>query len=164
MPSQAKTIGTVPSKVLLVDGHRAGLKARCMVLEEAGYHATGVSHPEEALQLLRQETFQIVVTEYKLTGTNGKEFIGKVRGVAGSIPVLLLSGWVEPLGLNERSTGANAVLMKSASEPKQLALTVRRLLRLSASARAKIAKAKKPAVSVQPEAAAPLLRRAVSGA
>jgi len=34
--------------------------------------------------------------------------------------VILLSGYVDALGLSERSTGADAVLMKSASEPKQL--------------------------------------------
>ncbi|MGO9242570.1 MAG: response regulator [Bryobacteraceae bacterium] len=129
--------------MLLVDGHRAGLRARCMVLEEEGHVATGVSSPDEALQLLTEEKFGVIVTEFKLIGTTGPEFIAKLRQVAPGTPVLLLSGYVDALGLSERSTGADAVLMKSASEPNQLTYTVSRLLRMKPAA----ARAKKPAAS-----------------
>lgn len=143
MPSRAKLTHQPHSKVLLVDGHRAGLRARCMVLEEEGHVATGVSSPDEALQLLTEEKFGVIVTEFKLIGTTGPEFIAKLRQVAPGTPVLLLSGYVDALGLSERSTGADAVLMKSASEPNQLTYTVSRLLRMKPAA----ARAKKPAAS-----------------
>src|SRR5208283_3176408 len=113
MPSRAKLTHPPHSKVLLVDGHRAGLRARCMVLEEEGHVATGVASPDEALQLLTEEKFGVIVTEFKLIGTTGPEFIAKLRQVAPGTPVLLLSGYVDALGLSERSTGADAVLMKS---------------------------------------------------
>ncbi len=114
-----------------------------MVLEEEGHVATGVSSPDEALQLLTEEKFGVIVTEFKLIGTTGPEFIAKLRQVAPGTPVLLLSGYVDALGLSERSTGADAVLMKSASEPNQLTYTVSRLLRMKPAA----ARAKKPAAS-----------------
>src|SRR5271157_6492183 len=113
MPSRAKFIHRPHSKVLLVDGHRAGLRARCMVLEEEGHVATGVSSPDEALQLLATETFGVIVTEFKLTGITASEFISRLREVAPGTPVILLSGYVDALGLSERSTGADAVVMKS---------------------------------------------------
>ena len=143
MPSRAKFTHQPHAKVLLVDSHRAGLRARCMVLEEEGHEATGVSSPDEALQLLGTEKFGVIVTEYKLTGTTATEFIAKLREVAPGTPVILLSGYVDALGLSERSTGADAVLMKSASEPKQLTHTVSRMLRMKPA----VARARKPAAS-----------------
>jgi two-component system nitrogen regulation response regulator GlnG len=114
-----------------------------MVLQEEGHEATGVSSPDEALQLLAVEKFGVIVTEYKLTGTTGTEFITKLREVAPGTPVILLSGYVDALGLSERSTGADAVVMKSASEPNQLTHTVSRMLRMKPA----VARARKPAAS-----------------
>src|SRR5271157_3191244 len=143
MPSRAKLTHHLHTRVLLVDGHRAGLRARCMVLEEEGHEATGVSSPDEALQLLSVEKFGVIVTEFKLIGTTAADFIAKLRAVAPGTPVILLSGYVDALGLSERSTGADAVLMKSASEPNQLTHTVSRLIRMKPA----VARARKPAAS-----------------
>ena len=44
------------------------------------------------------------------------------------MPIVLLSGFVEPLGLTEQSTGADVVLSKSAGEVGFLIRSVRRLL------------------------------------
>jgi CheY-like chemotaxis protein len=106
-----------------------------MVLEEQGHRATGVLSPDEALLLLQTETFDVIVTEYKLTGMTGPEFIVKLREVAKGTPVILLSGYVDVLGLNERSTGADVVLMKSASETSHLTHAVSRLLRMKPAVR-----------------------------
>jgi two-component SAPR family response regulator len=135
MPSRAKSIRALPAKVLLVDGHQAGVRARCTILKEQGHIASGVSTPDEALLLMETETFDVIVTEYKLSGTTGPEFIAKLREVAAGTPVILLSGFVDALGLNERSTGADVVLMKSASEASQLTHAVSRLLRMKPMAR-----------------------------
>jgi CheY-like chemotaxis protein len=100
-----------------------------MVLEEQGHRATGVPSPDEALHLLQTETFDVIVTEFKLPGTTGPEFIRKLKEVARGTPVILLSGYVDALGLNELSTGADIVLMKSALETSHLTHAVSRLLR-----------------------------------
>jgi DNA-binding NtrC family response regulator len=102
-----------------------------MVLEEQGHRATGVSSPDEALLLLKTESFDVIITEYKLSGTTtGPEFITKLRTVAAGTPVILLSGFVDALGLNEHSTGADVVLMKNALETSHLTHTVSRMLRM----------------------------------
>ena len=130
LPSRAKSVREPPARILLVDDHRAGVRARCMVLEEQGHRATGVPSPDEALLLLEAESFDLIVTEYKLSGTTGPEFISKLRLVAEDTPIILLSGYVDALGLNERTTGADAVLMKNSLETSHLTYTVSRLLRI----------------------------------
>jgi CheY-like chemotaxis protein len=148
MPSRAKSVSSKRSRILFVDAHRAGVKARCMVLEELGHRATGVSSPDEAMQLLATEKFDLIVTEFKLAGTTGTEFIARLREITMQTPVILLSGFVDALGLSEQSTGADAVLMKCASETNLLAYTVNRLLRAKVTARP----AKKPSVAAAPVA------------
>jgi CheY-like chemotaxis protein len=59
---------------------------------------------------------------------DGVEFIKHVRTADPGARVILLSGFVEPLGLNEENTGADTVLTKSANEPAHLMRSVKRLL------------------------------------
>ena len=144
MQSRLKSVRAVQAKVLLVDDHRAGVRARCAVLREQGHQATGVPSPDEALLLLQTETFDVIITEYKLSGTTGPEFILKLREVAKGTPVILLSGFVDALGLDENGTGADVVVMKSALETSHLTYAVNRLLRKKPTVRRP---RKKPVVS-----------------
>ncbi len=144
MLSRVKSVRELPSKILLVDGHCAGVRARCSVLEEVGHEATGVCSPAEALQLLEHTTFDVIITEYKLTGTTGPEFILKLREVAEGTPVILLSGFVDVLGLDERCTGADVVIIKNSLETSHLTHAVTRLLRRKPVVRKAL---KKPAAS-----------------
>ena len=139
-----KSLRALPAKVLLVDSHRAGARARCSVLQEQGHSASSVASPDDALLLLRTETFDVIVTEFKLAGTTGPEFILKLKEVAKGTPIILLSGYVDALGLNEQSTGADVVLMKSALETSQLTHAVSHLLRKKPTVRRP---RKKPVVS-----------------
>jgi len=59
---------------------------------------------------------------------DGVELIARMREFRSDLPVILLSGFVEPLGLTEKSTGADIVLSKSAGEVGLLVRSVRRLL------------------------------------
>jgi len=45
------------------------------------------------------------------------------------LPIVLISGYVDTLGMNEASTGADVVIQKSANEVSHLIRSVSRLLR-----------------------------------
>lgn len=47
---------------------------------------------EEALRILAQETFAIIVSDYRLNGMDGVAFVEKLRATGNSTPVLVLSG------------------------------------------------------------------------
>jgi CheY-like chemotaxis protein len=68
-----------------------------------------------------------VVTDYRMPRMNGAELIAHVRALKPETPIILLSGFVEPLGLNEDNTGADAVIAKSAGEAATLVRSVKRL-------------------------------------
>ena len=115
-------------KILLVDDNRNGLIARKAVLEENGYSATIISRPEQVLALVEKELFHLVVTDYKMPVINGVELIKQLREAGHKQPIILVSGYVHALGLNETNTGANIVIQKGAHEVPQLLNGVKTLL------------------------------------
>jgi CheY-like chemotaxis protein len=101
-----------------------------MVLEEVGFAVQAVNDSARALEIFREHPFELVVTDFKMPGMNGIELIAALRDLAPSLPVILLSGYVDALGLTEKTTGANAVIMKSANEVSHLVRTATRLMDL----------------------------------
>lgn len=128
MVSRAKTPTQTLGRILLVDDNRGGLIARKAVLEELGYHAEGALSGKEALSLFEDRQFDLVVTDYRMPDIDGAELIAKIRAAHRDLPIVLISGFVEALGLNERNTGADIVIMKSANEVQHLIRAVSRLL------------------------------------
>jgi CheY-like chemotaxis protein len=116
------------ASLLLVDDNQHGLIARRTVLEELGYVIHTCSNGEEALQILERHKVDLVITDFRMPNMDGVELIGRIRSLLGDIPIILLSGFVEPLGMTEESTGADVVLSKSAGEVMFLVRSVKRLL------------------------------------
>ena len=122
-PLPAKT-----PEILLVDDNRQGLIARKSLLQELGYHISTATGGDEALELFSKQNFDVVVTDFKMPRMDGMELIKRIRSAQPGARIILLSGFVEPLGLTEQSNGADVVIAKSAGEVGQLTRSVTRLL------------------------------------
>ncbi len=117
------------ARILLVDDNKLGLIARKSVLEDQGYKITTAMEGQEALERFSREKFDLIVTDYKMPTMNGLELIEKIRASAVDLPIILLSGYAEALGMTEANTGADVVITKSATEVPHLVRSVNRLLR-----------------------------------
>jgi putative two-component system response regulator len=114
--------------ILLVDDNRDGLLVRRSLLEEIGCCVQIAASGEDGLRLFQTAKFDVVVTDYRMPCMNGGELIQRIRILDPNARIILLSGFVEPLGLTEQNTGADAVITKSANEPAQLVRSVKRLV------------------------------------
>jgi len=130
-----------PGSILLVDDNKLGLSARRSVLEELGHRIATASNGVDALEQFGNRRFDLVVTDYKMPRMDGLELIEGLRRIAPDLPVILISGFVDSLGLSEGNTGADVVIQKSANEVSHLVRAVARLLRKKP--------VKKPAGSVE---------------
>jgi CheY-like chemotaxis protein len=138
-----------PARILIVDDNANGLSARKSVLEELGHRITPASSGADALELFAPHKFDLVITDYRMPRMNGIELIALLREQAPGLPVVLISGFVDAMGLNESSTGADVVIQKSANEVSHLIRSVARLLRRKParkSAGSQALKAKRKAV------------------
>jgi len=139
-----KTSLSTPAQILLVDDSRDGLLVRKSLLEEVGYSVQIAHNGEEGLKLFESGSFDVVVTDYRMPRMNGTELIERIRKLNPNARIILLSGFVEPLGLTEENTGADAVIAKSSNEPVHLVRWVKRLINRGTSR--KPPRASKPAV------------------
>ena len=112
-----------------MDDNTHGLCARKSVLEELGHRISTASSGADAIEQFGSHKFDLVVTDYKMPRMDGIELIKRLRKQAPGLPVVLISGYVDSLGLNEATTGADVVIQKSANEVSHLVRSVNRLLR-----------------------------------
>ena len=139
MPVRKVSSQKVRAQILMVDENAHGLTARKSVLEEQGHHVTTCKSKQHALELLEAQTYDLVITDHKMPRMNGLELIATLRVARPAIRIILLSGLVEDLGLTAQSTGADAVLQKSAQEAPQLVRVVARVLTTQAAPKRKSA-------------------------
>jgi CheY-like chemotaxis protein len=123
-----KTSPSSPPHILLVDDNRDGLLVRRLLLEEMGCSVEVAINGEEGLKLFESSNFDVVVVDYRMPRMDGIEMIARVRATDATARIILLSGFVEALGLTEESTGADVVIAKNAAEPTHLARWIKRLL------------------------------------
>lgn len=128
-----KSAPVAPPNILLVDDNRDGLLVRRSLLEEVGYRVQIAIDGEEGLKLFEACPFDVVVTDYRMPRMNGTELIQRIRHLRPNAAIILLSGFVEPLGLSEQETGADVVIAKSSREPVHLLSSVKRLVNRAAA-------------------------------
>jgi CheY-like chemotaxis protein len=116
-------------RILLVDDNVRGSTARKTILEELGHKIHVACSGADALEQFSQHKFDLVVTDYKMPRMDGLELIARLRKQQPEIRIVLVSGFVDTLGLNEATTGADGVIPKSANEVTHLVRAVNRLLR-----------------------------------
>jgi CheY-like chemotaxis protein len=120
---------SIHARILLVDDNANGLAARRSVLEELGHRIVTAANGSEALEQFTAHKFDLVVTDYKMPRMDGLELIGRLRKHTPTLPIVLISGYVDTLGMNEASTGADVVIQKSANEVSHMVRSINRLLR-----------------------------------
>ncbi len=80
-------------KILLVDDEPAILTVLELLLNKFGYIVVLKSNAESALFLIREGVnVDLVITDYRMPGMNGVEFVRELRRILPSVPVLMLTG------------------------------------------------------------------------
>lgn len=114
---------TKKTQVLIVDDHpivRQGI-AQLIDREDDLHVCCGVGSVEEALEILRRCTPNIVIVDISLAGVSGIELVGAIRARYDGLPVLVMSMHDESL-YAERAlrAGARGYIMKQEATEKIL--------------------------------------------
>jgi DNA-binding NtrC family response regulator len=82
---------TDPAHVLVVDDEAGFRKVLGALLEQAGFAVTVAASGEEALEAVRRQDPDVVLSDLKMPGMDGLELLGALRGDFPEIPVVLLT-------------------------------------------------------------------------
>jgi|SRR6185436_16174449 len=86
--------------VLVIDDNFESLKALTSLMSALGAEKVcEAESAEDALELVKDQSFDLIVADYRLEGMNGVEFLEKVRGQGNQTPILLLSGAPDKAGV-----------------------------------------------------------------
>jgi two-component system, chemotaxis family, chemotaxis protein CheY len=79
-------------KVLVIDDSPSALQMVAMTLGEAGYQVVACTDGKRAVQMLRHETFDLIVTDIYMPDEDGLEVIRKSRRICPGVPIVAMSG------------------------------------------------------------------------
>ena len=82
--------------VLVVDDEKNMRLSLQTVLKDEGYAARAVESAEEALELLAREEFFMVITDARLGGMSGYDFLARTRNQWPDLPVLMITAFATP--------------------------------------------------------------------
>ena len=108
--------------ILLIDDEAKALELRKLVLERAGYSVLTTTKGDKALQIIRSQAVDLVISDHLLIGASGTELAGRIKETNPGVPVMLLSGVNElPEGVEKadlfvsKTEGPSALLEKVAA-------------------------------------------------
>ena len=106
------TTTTLPP-LLVVDDEKNMRLSLETIMSEEGYQYRAADSAEEALKLLGQEEFFMVITDARLGGMSGYEFLGRVKTKLPQLPVLMITAYATPkLAVEAIKAGAIDYLAK----------------------------------------------------
>lgn len=77
--------------VLVVDDEKSILEFLEIMLGRDGYHVVVTDDPKDALDKLKSQRFDVVVTDISMPGMNGIELLGQIKQVHSDIAVIIMT-------------------------------------------------------------------------
>lgn len=116
--------------ILVVDDERNMLMVMEMALEEAGYRVLTSERAEDAVAMLRDPDLAVVLSDLKMPGMSGEEFIARCQQERPDVPVIVVTAFGSIRSAIECiQAGASDYLTKP-FEPEELQFAVQSALRL----------------------------------
>jgi DNA-binding NtrC family response regulator len=114
--------------ILIVEDEPKMRRVLELQLADEGFHARTAGDAETGLQLLGKEPFDVIVTDLKLPGMSGLEFLQAVKRVNADLPVVIMTayGTVET-AVDAMKAGASDYVLKPFSLA-ELVLVIRKEL------------------------------------
>ena len=119
------------AKILCVDDEPNVVKMKCAILEAAGHDVTAAMSAHEALEKLKQSSYDAVVTDWRLGDANGRAVVEAAKDHT-NVPVVVVSGYVND-AFQAAEPLADLYLEKPVN-PEELVTIVNELLKIGEKA------------------------------
>jgi PAS domain S-box-containing protein len=100
-------------RILVVDDEKGVVRSCVRILERQGFIATGRTDSESVPELLKQETFDLLLTDIKMPRLDGLELLQLAKGIDPHLTVVLITGYgTMEDAINAIRLGAEGFIMK----------------------------------------------------
>ena len=89
----SENVGNVsPYKIIAVDDEGGIIDSLAVFLKRSGYQLTGCTNPLEAIELVRNEHFDLMLLDFIMTPIHGDKVVEEIRKFNQELYILLLTG------------------------------------------------------------------------
>jgi len=131
--AQGKLLGTkgisgghAHVRILLVDDEAEVVEVLESILDKLGHQVTAVNSGRAALEAMRSEEYDLLITDLHMPDISGHDVASAFRQARAGMPVLMITGW--GLQVDRSELAADAVLAKPVSKEilsRQIAAVLR---------------------------------------
>ena len=79
-------------KIIAVDDEEGIIDSLSIFLKRSGYNFTGVTNPQEAIEKVKNEHFDLMVLDFMMTPLHGDQVVEEIRKFNKELYILLLTG------------------------------------------------------------------------
>ena len=79
-------------KILAVDDEEGIIDSLSIILKRSGYHFRGVTNPVEAIELIKNEHFDLLLLDFLMAPYHGDQVVEEIRKFNKELYILLLTG------------------------------------------------------------------------
>jgi DNA-binding NtrC family response regulator len=117
-------------KILIVDDEQSMAQFLAIVLRKEGYEVATVSNGRDALERVKGDAFDVVITDIKMPGMNGIQVLEGIKKIDPSLPVVIMTAYASQQSAIEAvNLGAFQYLIKNAKND-EIKLVVRNALEM----------------------------------
>ncbi|HUU50861.1 MAG TPA: response regulator [Nitrospinota bacterium] len=99
--------------ILIVEDEELFRKSLGRLIDRLGYKAISVSNAEEALELTKNASFDLILTDIKLPGITGLELLKTIKQRSLNSIVIVITGYGNPdIAVKAIHCGADGYLLK----------------------------------------------------
>src|SRR6266700_929421 len=117
-------------KILVVDDEQSMTQFLGIVLRKEGYQVTTVNSGREALERVKSENFDVVITDIKMPGMDGIQLLQGIKKLDATLPVVIMTAYAsQQSAIDAVNLGAFQYLLKNAKND-EIKLVVRNALEM----------------------------------
>ncbi|HYM81065.1 MAG TPA: sigma-54 dependent transcriptional regulator [Candidatus Limnocylindria bacterium] len=117
-------------KILVVDDEQSMTQFLSIVLRKEGYQVTAVNNGKDALEKVKADHFDVVITDIKMPGMDGIQVLHGIKKHDPSLPVVIMTAYAsQQSAIDAVNQGAFQYLIKNAKND-EINLVVRNALEM----------------------------------
>lgn len=101
-----------PKRILVVDDDAVQANLRKLVLENAGFRVSATNSPKLALLIVREENFDLILSDVIMPEMNGIEFVEALRSIGIKTPAIAITGGAPGITREELRKHFRGILSK----------------------------------------------------
>jgi two-component system response regulator PilR (NtrC family) len=82
--------------ILVVDDELSMREFLKILLDKEGYEVTTAAEPSSAVDLIRNQEFDLILSDIKMPGMGGLSLLEKIKEINSSIPVIMITAFASP--------------------------------------------------------------------